>query len=81
MPEVKGLEGLKGLSFYSLTRDEQNQYIKQHPALRNYSIDDVATIYKNENFIAKFGRDKFNEVQDWQQRDEMFRNAIIGETL
>lgn len=76
---LEKLEGLKGLSDdeYAAWRKDMLQKGKITNKTRFRQAD---RLYRNQQFVDQFGMDEFNR-HSVEQRDEMFRNQIIGQTL
>lgn len=71
--ELKGLQGLKGLS-----NDEYKAWLNNNSRFSTLSFDDQDQIYRNQQFINKYGLDTFNEY-DAEERDEIFNKDYIDD--
>lgn len=81
--KIKGLEGLNGL--YDLSEDERKAFFDEHGyKLTKYEGNPMAyseaasRLYKNRQFIDKFGEDAFNKM-NVQERDSFYEESLLNE--
>ena len=82
MPIIKpqGLEGLKGLG--SLSERDYNAFVDRNKdliAAHAYDPIYINNLYSNKQFIDKFGIDQFKAIPDINVRNNLFKDAIVGE--
>ena len=76
--QTKGLPGLKGWG--SLSSEEKEAFMSQHPDMRGLSMGKQIAAYRNQQFIDRFGVDAFNQYNR-QQRDQMYKAAVVGDEI
>lgn len=82
MPIVtpQGLAGLKGLG--SLSKQEYDAFVDKNRDLiasHNYDPVYINNLYSNKQFIDKFGVEQFKAVPNINARNELFKEAVVGE--
>ena len=75
---LRGLSGLKGWS--SLSEEEKQAYLAEHPTLKDRSVRDVSNIYDNSQYIKEFGKEDFLAHQDKAWRDARLKHTIVDRT-
>lgn len=83
MPIIKqkGLRGLSGLrGWSSLSEEEKQTYLAEHPTLKDRSVRDVSNIYDNSQYIKEFGKEDFLAHQDKAWRDARLKHTIVDRT-
>ena len=76
---LKGLQGLKGLSTEAREAWRQQQ-IDLGKITDNTSWEQQDRLYRNQQYIEKYGRDAFKSTS-WQERDAQFERDITLEAL
>lgn len=81
MPGKIKIQGLKGLDFNS---PEDKAWIARNKAAGiitdNWNNYDIQQLYRNKQFIDKFGIDRFNSmVNDPEGRNTLYRDALVNE--
>lgn len=78
--EIKGLEGLKGIS--ALSSEEYNNLrsrYKEQGLITDYSPDSkVDRLYRNKLFVDKFGKDLFKTMSA-TERDSYYQESLTNE--
>ena len=77
--KLKGLQGLKGLSEEARNAWKQQQ-IDLGKITDNTSWEQQDRLYRNQQYIEKYGRDAFKSTP-WQERDSQFERDITLEAL
>jgi hypothetical protein len=77
--KLKGLQGLKGLSEEARNAWKQQQ-IDLGKITDNTSWEQQDRLYRNQQYIEKYGRDAFKSTP-WQERDTQFERDITLEAL
>ena len=77
--KLKGLQGLKGLSEEARNAWKQQQ-IDLGKITDNTSWEQQDRLYRNQQYIEKYGRDAFKSTP-WQERDAQFERDITLEAL
>ena len=77
--KIQGLKGLYDLSNeqYEIWRKEQE---KQGKITSSTSFEQEDRLYRNQQFVKKFGLDNFNKF-NYQQRDELYKQDIVQSAL
>lgn len=77
---IINLTGLKGLS--ALGADEQRNYMNRVVQMgllgEDAPFDYFDRIYRNDQFIQKYGKDKFNSIKSDQDRDFLYMKDIVN---
>lgn len=77
---LQGLKGLKGLS--AVSGAEYDKFVTANRDLiarHNYDPSYIAGLYKNKQFIDRYGVDAFKSLPSSELRNEMFRTDVINE--
>ena len=75
--ELKGLQGVD-----KSNKETYINKLKSSGIIDNTWTDsEIDRVYRNDQFIKKFGEHVFNSISDVSERDAMFRNAILEEEL
>lgn len=85
--EIQGLKGLPGLN--RLSGAEKNAFMEAHKDILNTqnfrsprALKTAAEVlYNNDLFIDKFGKDRFNELDDQTEASYNFRNTLLKNTI
>lgn len=77
--KLKGLQGLKGLSAEAREAWKRQQ-IDLGKITDNTSWEQQDRLYRNQQYIKKYGRDAFKSTP-WQERDAQFERDITLEAL
>lgn len=79
----KGLEGLRGLDFSTIQGQSWIQKQKDNGIINNrWSPSDIQQLYRNQQFIDKYGIDKFNSLlNDPSLRDQIYEMDITNEAF
>ena len=77
--KLKGLQGLKGLSTEAREAWKQQQ-IDLGKISSGTSFEQQDRLYKNQQYIEKYGRDAFKSTP-FQERDAQFERDITLEAL
>lgn len=79
----KGLEGLKGIDFNSQeVKDWIARNKKAGVITDDWRPSDIENLYKNRQFINKYGKDEFRRMRsDPEARYERYRTDIINEAF
>lgn len=76
---IEGLKGLKGLS--GLSQQERNAWRRVNAEkLKGASSQDEDRLYRNQQFIKKFGIDTF-QTYNKDQRDNIYKGTVARETV
>lgn len=76
---LKGLKGLKGLS--GLSQQERDAWRRVNAEkLRGASSQDEDRLYRNQQFVKKFGMDTF-QTYNKDQRDNIYKGTVARETV
>ena len=72
---LRGLKGLSGIN--ALSGKEYSQWYNKY---KGVTLDQLDRIYKNNQFVKKYGRAAFDSY-DANQRDEILRKGFINEAI
>lgn len=76
---IEGLKGLKGLS--GLSQQERDAWRRVNAEkLRGASSQDEDRLYRNQQFVKKFGMDTF-QTYNKDQRDNIYKGTVARETV
>ena len=76
---LEDLRGLEGLS--SLSDQERSAWVRLNSdKLKGKSSRFADRLYRNQQYIKKFGIDSFNSY-DKDQRDEIYKNTLVDESF
>lgn len=76
LEDLKSLEGLSGLS-----DQERSAWVRLNSdKLKGKSSRFADRLYRNQQYIKKFGIDSFNSY-DKDQRDEIYKNTLVDESF
>jgi hypothetical protein len=81
--EVKGLRGLRGID-YSNPKDIEwlDRQKKAGIVTNNWADSDINKLYRNKQFIDRFGKDAFKAMQyDEDARNALYRSAVIDDAF
>jgi len=77
--DIKGLRGLKGLnSWNELSPEEKKAYMDAHPSLVGRTVNDVANLYDNSQYIAEFGKDDFLATPNKAERQAKLKSTLVS---
>lgn len=74
--------GLKGLpSLNDLTEEQKIEWYTANPKSATRTFEQNNTIYKNQQFISRFGKEVFNSMPDLAERDKYFSDVLVKESF
>lgn len=83
MSTPKKLKGLKGLA--GLSQQEKDAWVKSKVEegylLPHSSWADKDRLYRNDQFVKKFGIEAFNKLKSVEELDYLYKEAIVNEEI
>ena len=74
--QLKGLEGLKGLS-----EEDRKTWYELNPKNYKRTSAQADRVYRNQQFINKLGRETFDSLPNPADRDRLYETTIVNEAM